>query len=94
LPHISDFGLLIDLFLQILEDVRIDVSRGLWFRHGGVHHTLKADEGDEMRNALLWYPATERLDYEIATLRLLLVRWLDHGSLRITSYLPALLQAL
>jgi hypothetical protein len=34
-----------------------------------------------MRNALLWYPVTERLDYEIATLRLLLVRWLDHGSL-------------
>jgi hypothetical protein len=27
LPHISDFALLIDLFLQILEDVRIDVSR-------------------------------------------------------------------
>jgi hypothetical protein len=60
---------LIDLFLQILEDVRVDVSRGLWFSHSGVHHTLKADKREqETRNALLWYPATERLDCEIATL--------------------------
>jgi hypothetical protein len=46
---------LIDLFLQILEDVRVDVSRGLWFSHSGVHHTLKADKREqETRNALLW----------------------------------------
>jgi hypothetical protein len=44
LPHISDFALLIDLFLQILEDVRIDVSRRLWLSHGGVHHTSKVGE--------------------------------------------------
>jgi hypothetical protein len=41
---------LIDLFLQIREDIRIDVNRGLWFSHSGVHYTLKWTK--ETRDAL------------------------------------------
>jgi hypothetical protein len=39
--YISDFTLFVDLLLQMLEDVRIDVSGGTWLSHGGVHHVCK-----------------------------------------------------